>query len=647
MQEWIIAMLVVSILLILRDMAKTVFSGKTKEKEEMLPLCESHPQKEKVERYAASFRKLADTFYGMPYRKEFLSGGQLNRIISDTSAAVCSRCYQREICWGERAGETMRGSENMIRTMEEGNEESIQRTRSEWMGACGRSAQYFQVLNEGFREERQNLVWDNRMIESRLAVAQQLTEISRIMEHMAEELYDIMPADPQFQEDLKKALRKKHVLVKNVWVMDKIEGRRQIFLNLRARSGQCVSMTEIAQILSRICGSSMTPDAGSRSIVNGDFRMVHFVEDVSYQMLYGVARLTREAEKVSGDNYICRQEEDGRFFLCLSDGMGSGIEASRIMEHMAEELYDIMPADPQFQEDLKKALRKKHVLVKNVWVMDKIEGRRQIFLNLRARSGQCVSMTEIAQILSRICGSSMTPDAGSRSIVNGDFRMVHFVEDVSYQMLYGVARLTREAEKVSGDNYICRQEEDGRFFLCLSDGMGSGIEAFKESEIVVELLEQFLESGFSQETAARMVNSALLLKGREGMFSTVDICAVDLYTGICDFLKAGASSTFIKRDHWVESIASENLAAGLVQQLDFDTASRKLYHGDYLIMMTDGVLDALPTEREEETMKEIIMDVREKEPREMGRGILERVLGYSDYHARDDMTVVVAGLWKK
>ena len=100
MQEWIIAMLVVSILLILRDMAKTVFSGKTKEKEEMLPLCESHPQKEKVERYAASFRKLADTFYGMPYRKEFLSGGQLNRIISDTSAAVCSRCYQREICVG-------------------------------------------------------------------------------------------------------------------------------------------------------------------------------------------------------------------------------------------------------------------------------------------------------------------------------------------------------------------------------------------------------------------------------------------------------------------------------------------------------------------------------------------------------------------
>ena len=194
---------------------------------------------------------------------------------------------------------------------------------------------------------------------------------------------------------------------------------------------------------------------------------------------------------------------------------------------------------------------------------------------------------------------------------------------------------------------MCRQEDGGRFVMCLSDGMGSGMEACRESESVVELLEQFLDSGFSQETAAKMVNSALVLKRQDGMFSTVDICAVDLYTGICSFLKAGASSTFIKRDHWVEAITSESLAAGLVQQIDFDTASRKLYHGDYLIMMTDGVLDALPLEREEETMKEIIMDIKEDSPKEISRGILERVLGYSDYRARDDMTVLVAGMWKK
>ena len=497
MQEWMIAMLVISILLIIRDMAKTILSGNVPETQEILPLCESHPQKEKVERYAESFQKLADTFYGMPYHRDYISSGQIERIIRDTNDSVCSRCYQREVCWGEHYADMSKGVEMIVRAMESGNEEDLQHLRSDWISVCGRSVQYLDHVYENFKKEKQILVWDNRMIENRLAVAQQLTEISRIMENVASDLYDIDRADPHLEEELRKKLKKKHVILRQAWNMDKAEGRRQIFLTMRARSGQCVSMTEISQILSGI--------------------------------------------------YEC----------------------------------------------------------------------------------------------------NMVPVNGSRCIVNGEYHTVHFVEDVSYQVLYGVSRLTREEEKVSGDNYGCRQEDGGQFVMCLSDGMGSGMDACRESEIVVELLEQFMESGLSQETAARMVNSALVLKGQEGMFSTVDICAVDLYTGICNFLKAGASSTFIKRDHWVEAISSESLAAGLVQQVDFETASRKLYHGDYLIMMTDGVLDALPQEHAEDTMKEIIMDVHEDSPKEFGRGILERVLGYSDYRARDDMTVLVAGVWKK
>lgn len=497
MQEWIIAMLVISVLLILRDMAKTILTGRKSKKEEIFPLSESHPQKEKVERYAASFQKLADTFYGMPYRKDYLSAGQIEQILKDTNAQMCSQCYHREICWGSQKESLYQGGETMIRALEEGNEEKVNQIRSEWAEICGKSVQYLETVRERFYKERQNLIWGNRMIESRLAVAQQLTEIAKIMQMVANDLYDIAPAEPGFQEELRKCLKKRHVILKHAWVMDKVEGRRQIFLTMRARSGQCVAVTEVAQMLSQICECAMTSAADSRCIVNGEYHTIHFVEDVSYQVIYGVARLTREEEKVSGDNYICRQEDGGKFVMCLSDGMGSGMDACR------------------------------------------------------------------------------------------------------------------------------------------------------ESEIVVELLEQFLESGFSQETAARMVNSALVLKGGEGMFSTVDICALDLYTGICNFLKAGAASTFIKRDHWVEAISSESLAAGLMQQVDFDTSSRKLYHGDYLIMMTDGVLDALPLDREEETMKEIIMDIPDETPKEVSRGILERVLGYSDYRARDDMTVLVASVLRK
>ena len=70
--------------------------------EEAFPLYESHPQKEKVEKYAESFQKLADTFYGMPYRKDYLSSGQVEQILKDTGENVCTRCYQQELCWREK-----------------------------------------------------------------------------------------------------------------------------------------------------------------------------------------------------------------------------------------------------------------------------------------------------------------------------------------------------------------------------------------------------------------------------------------------------------------------------------------------------------------------------------------------------------------
>lgn len=241
----------------------------------------------------------------------------------------------------------------------------------------------------------------------------------------------------------------------------------------------------------------------------------------------------------------------------------------------------------------------------------------------------------------------MTPKMEGKVLITKDVATISFVEDVNFRILYGAAKVTKDKENISGDNYMCITEDNGQFFMCLSDGMGSGLEACRESEKVVDLLEQLVESGFSGETAARMVNSVLNLQTRSGKFSTVDIGIVDLYSGICHFLKAGAAATFIKRDHWVECISSESLALGLVCQADYESSTKKLYDGDFLIMVTDGVLDGLPPEQAEEILKEIILQTNASAAQELGRGILERVLSLCEYKAADDMTVLAAGVWKK
>ena len=164
---------------------------------------------------------------------------------------------------------------------------------------------------------------------------------------------------------------------------------------------------------------------------------------------------------------------------------------------------------------------------------------------------------------------------------------------------------------------------------------------------MIELLEQFLEAGFCKETAIKLINSALVIRTDAQTFSTVDISAFDLYSGVCEFLKVGASTTFIKRDHWVEAITSTSLPMGVFHQLDFDSTNKKLYDGDFVIMVTDGVLDALPIEEQDTLIREIIMEADTNNPKELSRRILERAKEYNDNKARDDMTVLAIGIWKK
>ena len=52
--------------------------------------------------------------------------------------------------------------------------------------------------------------------------------------------------------------------------------------------------------------------------------------------------------------------------------------------------------------------------------------------------------------------------------------------------------------------------------MILSDGMGSGERAFRESAMVVEMLEELLTAGFPKETAIQMMNTALVMgRGNE------------------------------------------------------------------------------------------------------------------------------------
>lgn len=221
-----------------------------------------------------------------------------------------------------------------------------------------------------------------------------------------------------------------------------------------------------------------------------------------------------------------------------------------------------------------------------------------------------------------------------------------FVEGPRYYVLHGISRIGKEGQMVSGDNYVMITLPGGQEAMILSDGMGSGERAAKESAMVVEMLEELLLSGFPPETALQMMNTALVMGREEVCFSTIDVTTFDLYTGQCRFLKAGASTTFVRRNGEIHHVYSECLPLGVVPRQQMEDRRWKLEPGDLVIMLTDGVMDALPPGRQEELLDLLILGTDIENPKELSQYILEKVMELSEESPKDDMTVFVAGIWE-
>lgn len=327
---------------------------------------------------------------------------------------------------------------------------------------------------------------------------------------------------------------------------------------------------------------------------------------------------------------------------------GQLTEMAHMMTAVAADIYDVSDAeDVSVADKSKRVLQQKHIAVKKVSVSNKKDGKQELFVTMRTRGGRCISTREIAKCLSPVVGVSLVPHRESRRVVTGEDSTVRFVEDTSFRVLSGVARAIKPGQSVSGDNFSFLQTEDGQAVACLSDGMGTGSEACRESQMVVELLEHFLEAGFQKETAVRMINSTMALADGEPNCSTIDLCTIDLYDGVAEFVKLGAAGTFIRRDHWVEWIQSTSLPVGVDSQIAPDACSRKLFDGDFVVLISDGVLEAVGEADAEPFMEEILLAQTSSHPKEIANGILAEVLGRCGYHPPDDMTVLVLGIWKK
>lgn len=314
---------------------------------------------------------------------------------------------------------------------------------------------------------------------------------------------------------------------------------------------------------------------------------------------------------------------------------------SEIFGDLADDMNSNINFVTEVEDALYVAFDKGEIQVDKINVLEKDE-KFEIEIQKRTCYGRGQCEEKIMGIVSEVIGKELV--CKKRSCNYSEDKCIFTLEEAhKYKIATGVARVAKDNKWICGDNYSFLDLQEGKHMMALSDGMGSGEKANKESKVTINILEQLMGAGFEKDLAIKTINSILVLKSSEEMFSTMDLSMVDLYTGKIEFVKIGAASSFIKRKNGdVEVIKSTSLPIGILNNVDIETFGYSLEEGDFVIMMSDGITDA----DKENWVFDFIKESSSRNPQDIADKILDEAIVKYGNEIKDDMTVLVSRMWK-
>lgn len=356
--------------------------------------------------------------------------------------------------------------------------------------------------------------------------------------------------------------------------------------------------------------------------------------------------LIKGAEKIVGNlnnNEVLKGRlEEGRLILAT--------HVRNISDSIGEMLTDFnkgIELNGELDRLIRRGLNKHSIPYNNIFCYRDTNGREKIKISLSNTEGDIYWTKKTLPIVTELMKKPMCiAKDGCRINPETQECTLIFEETPKYYVKSYAAMVPKEGEDYTGDTYSFGSTNSRVYSTLISDGMGSGPDAGKESKATVELVEKFIESGFEKSTSINMVNSIMAMKFEEDeKFSTLDLNLIDLYSGEVSFIKVGAVASFIKRGKEVKTIMSNMPPFGLVDNVDVEEVKSKVRNGDIIITLSDGVLDIDKKNIGQYNWIEEYLKGACKDPKQLAGDIIDKAKTLSGGKSQDDMTVVVSKVY--
>lgn len=305
----------------------------------------------------------------------------------------------------------------------------------------------------------------------------------------------------------------------------------------------------------------------------------------------------------------------------------------------------LIKPDEEFNEKkMRKKLGSVGIKCEDISYVHMHDGRARVGLYAYTKAG-CVKTQKMADIIGDELETVFVPGNDERSIVSTKKAYYVIYEQTNYKVMSGYAVLSKNKEEISGDSYTVETADDGRAIMAIADGMGTGEAAACKSRLVIELVESLFENGYDSMAIPDMINSAII-ESKSDEPVTMDIVELNLDNGMGHVIKMGGAASFILRNGKVIILRPSSLPAGVIEEVEEDVWEQQFEDGDYIIMVSDGVVDCLPFYDKESKLAEILEKMKCRNPQKMAEHIMSECRYFCGDDNMDDMTVLVMGVWK-
>lgn len=316
-----------------------------------------------------------------------------------------------------------------------------------------------------------------------------------------------------------------------------------------------------------------------------------------------------------------------------------------LMQAVADTSVQLIRLGGRQEKQIVRALAGEGIIVQDIYLLRGQEDRLEISLSAYMRREKNMTVIQIAGYLSVLMDIRLVPEKRNPYFIGCEPVSLYFEEEPAFCCMTAAATAVEENETVSGDSYSFL-EEDGGLTMILSDGVGSGESAQKDSSRIVDLTERILDAGLGLRMAVQLLDTMADAEGDESRMATLDLCRIDLKKAECEIVKAGGAATFIKRGDQVEKISGMRLPLGMSADGQPVSQIRKLQSGDMVVMISDGVVENWGCDGEFLFARRL-EELRISSPVDMANRLLQCAIGQCGGKIRDDMTVLTAGVWKE